>query len=64
MSDTTKTTASVPFDDALNEAGWKLHEELAKHGPIQAHVFNWCKPALREAIAVWLAARAKQEAGK
>lgn len=42
----------VDFDDALNDAGWKFIEYF--NNDIPAHVFNWCKPALKLCIEAWL----------
>lgn len=42
--------------EALNDAGWVLHDELQKlMGQVPAKVFNNLKPALQAAIVKYLA---------
>lgn len=51
----------VDYDDALNDAGWKLTEGLQKYGNLTGHQFNNVKGCLKEAIEVYLARKAKDE---
>jgi len=47
----------VPFDEHINELGWKLLQFLASNGlMISRQVHNDLKPFLRECIAEWLTA--------
>lgn len=44
----------VNYDNALNEAGWVLIEELRKFGDVNGHQFNHIKPSLKLAIEKYL----------
>jgi hypothetical protein len=45
---------TVKYDDALNEAGWKMIELLAKRGPVSGRQFNDMKTCLKEVIEIYL----------
>lgn len=47
----------IEYDDALNNAGWKLHGLLAAHGPVTGAQFNSMKRILREVLLSYLAER-------
>jgi hypothetical protein len=52
----------IEFDNALNEAGWALSNELSKYGDINGNMFNNMKGCLKIAIEAYLAdLRKKQE---
>lgn len=47
----------VPYDNALNEAGWTFIEAMPRES-LTGRGFNNVKPALKAAIECWLKARA------
>lgn len=47
----------VEYDDALNEAGWVLLNELQKHGEVSTGLFNNLKGCLRVSIEAYLKAK-------
>jgi hypothetical protein len=51
----------VEFDDALNEAGWVLLDEIMKYQEVDPHLFNNLKVCLKLAIEVYLTEKAKEE---
>lgn len=40
----------IDYDDALNEAGWTLLEEIQKYQQVDGHLFNNLKSCLKAAI--------------
>lgn len=40
----------IEYDDALNEAGWTLLEEIQKYQQVDGHLFNNLKSFLKAAI--------------
>ncbi|MFC5423262.1 hypothetical protein ACFPOB_27330 [Bosea eneae] len=45
----------IRYDDALNEAGWRLNELLGAYGPVSGRQFNNLKPILKDVIERYLA---------
>jgi len=45
---------TVKFDNALNEAGWVMINELQKHGEVNGSMFNAMKTCLSSAIGTYL----------
>lgn len=44
----------INYDNALNEAGWALIEEMRKFGEVNGNQFNHIKPSLKIAIEKYL----------
>lgn len=47
----------IEFDDALNEAGWTLLEEIQKYQEVDGYLFNNLKGCLKAAIETYLNAK-------
>lgn len=43
-------TIEIEYDDALNEAGYTLLEEIQKYQEVDGHLFNNLKSCLKAAI--------------
>lgn len=41
------------YDDALNDAGWTLLEEIQKHQQVDGHLFNNLKECLRQSLITY-----------
>jgi len=50
----------VEFDNALNEAGWALVDELRKYGEVGGCIFNNIKPSIAVSIGVYLSEKEKE----
>lgn len=56
-----ETKVEIDYDDALNEAGWVLLDEIGKFQKVEGHLFNNMKGCLKAAIEKYLAEQLKQD---